>query len=232
VKKNQVIAYLFAMSVMVSVSALADEKYPASNFQPEVVYQDKDYIEKNSSSSVEVDSKYPAANFEPKIIYSDSSYKQFESPSTSAAKTPASQAIASGGETPELEANAAESQEKEETDSTYVMVIVGLLALVVGFVLFRGKFSSYMGKFSSYKSVIKTESNPDVGVASQKLTGVARYLKKMSGTGVSRYIEKQAKSTTAVTGVARYVARQKTTLKELSVKSAVTGVEKYMRNRG
>jgi len=231
VKKNQVITYLFAMSVMMGAPVLADEKYPASDFQPEVVYQDKEYIAKSSTSSVgaatafEVDSKYPAANFEPKIVYSDSSYKHTEPSSSSTAKTPETEAVSSSEATSVAQPVETPSQEKEDDGLSNMMLIVGLLAMAVGFVLFRGKFSV------SSKTETKA-SSPDVAVASQKLTSVARYLNKVSGTGVSRYIEKQAKSSTTVTGVARYVAKKITTQKEQAPKTAVTGVEKYMRNRG
>jgi len=229
VKKNQVITYLFAMSMMISTSVMADEKYPASDFQPEVVYQDKEYIEKSSSSSVEaestfqVDTKYPAANFEPKIVYSDSSYKHSEASSSAAKTTEPQAAVISESST--VEPVMLTTQEKDSSDMT--MLIVGLLVLAAGFVLFRFK-----GKFSVCSSASKATYSPDMGGESQKLTGVARYLNKVSGTGVSRYIEKQAKTSTAVTGVARYVAKQITTQKDQVLKSAATGVEKYMRNRG
>jgi hypothetical protein len=55
--------------------AAADDKYPAANFEPSVVYMDKDYAGGSSSaatSQTPKDDKYPAASFEPKIIYSDS----------------------------------------------------------------------------------------------------------------------------------------------------------------
>lgn len=64
-----------------SVSAESDDaKYPAANFQPKVVYIDKDLAKAPSkkaskkASAVEAeksdfDPKYPAAHFKPKVIY-------------------------------------------------------------------------------------------------------------------------------------------------------------------
>ena len=53
--------------------AVSDANYPAANFQPKVIYIDKDVAEKSVSAGKGVksvfDAKYPAANFEPKVIY-------------------------------------------------------------------------------------------------------------------------------------------------------------------
>jgi len=56
-------------------------------------------------------------------------------------------------------------------------------------------------------------------------------LNKVSGTGVSRYLEKQVKTTSSATGVAKYLAKKALSAKS-STNDAVTGVEKYMRDRG
>ncbi len=59
-------------------SAASDDQYPAANFQPKVIYIDKDSVQPSSSKcptkktaekETEFDPKYPAASFEPKIIY-------------------------------------------------------------------------------------------------------------------------------------------------------------------
>ena len=60
-----------------SASAGSDEKYPAANFQPKVVFLDKESVkaipqcqpQKPAEKVTEFDPKYPAANFTPKIIY-------------------------------------------------------------------------------------------------------------------------------------------------------------------
>jgi hypothetical protein len=68
-----------------TASAGSDAQYPASNFQPKVIYIDKDLVKPVSTSSAstacqcpsqkaeekatEFDPRYPAANFQPKVIY-------------------------------------------------------------------------------------------------------------------------------------------------------------------
>lgn len=60
--------------------SVANEKYPASDFKPSVVYLDESYQgttgETSSTSSQKratskPDAKYPAANFEPTVVYLD-----------------------------------------------------------------------------------------------------------------------------------------------------------------
>ncbi len=69
----------------ITVSATSDDQYPASNFQPKVVYIDNDLAEQlsdksvdqpmkkisdaDSASNAQFDPKYPAAYFQPKVIY-------------------------------------------------------------------------------------------------------------------------------------------------------------------
>jgi hypothetical protein len=67
-----------------TASAASDSQYPASDFQPKVVYIDKDAAAAASSTSgdstkcpgqkseakqTEFDPKYPAASFQPKAVY-------------------------------------------------------------------------------------------------------------------------------------------------------------------
>lgn len=60
-----------------TASAESDSQYPAANFQPKVIYIDKDSVkpsptcpaQKPAEKATEFDPKYPAANFEPKVIY-------------------------------------------------------------------------------------------------------------------------------------------------------------------
>ncbi len=49
-------------------SAIADDKFPAADFQPSVIYMDKEVVAQATR-----DDKYPASSFEPKVIYSDDS---------------------------------------------------------------------------------------------------------------------------------------------------------------
>ena len=104
-KKNNLTRGAFALLLLASTVAGADQKYPAADFQPEVLYQDSDYIAKNSPSTTttkatastpkatssaaasnDVDSKYPAANFQPEVLYHDPNYKPSESVKASASK--------------------------------------------------------------------------------------------------------------------------------------------------
>ena len=221
-KKNNFIKSLFATLLLASPLVMADQKYPAADFQPEVVYQDKDYIAKNTAttaapktseavsvSTSEVDSKYPAANFQPQVIYSDANYKHHEAPVSKSS--------------PAVEKSVADAKseqvKKEESKPNYlVFLAIGAAAAF----LLRNRFSG--NKKAAQPSAA-------VQVSANGLTGVAKYLNKKAGTGVSRYLEKQVKSATAVTGVARYMAKQVTSAKTTATQAA-TGVEKYVRNRG
>lgn len=229
-KKNNLINGLFATLLIASPLAGADEKYPAADFQPQVVFQDNDYIAKNgqtsksavkveseSSSNDEADSKYPAANFKPEVVYSDPTYKPSSTASTVRVEKTNTESASS---TVALEETAVASTTKAESQSNYLIGLVAL-ALVGGF-LFKGQF-----KCSGSKSSSGATPAP---VVKGGLTGVARYLNKVSGTGVSRYLEKQVKSSVATssTGVAKYLAKQVSVAKS----TAATGVEKYMRDRG
>ena len=69
-----ILTVAFALIPGISSANSDDNKYPATNFQPKVIYQDKEAIKapdsKTSMGEKSVyDPKYPAANFEPKVIY-------------------------------------------------------------------------------------------------------------------------------------------------------------------
>jgi hypothetical protein len=59
------------------VSAGSNDPYPAANFEPKVIYIDKESVkatpqcppQKSAEKATEFDPKYPAANFTPKVIY-------------------------------------------------------------------------------------------------------------------------------------------------------------------
>ncbi|MDD5272989.1 MAG: hypothetical protein PHU14_09750 [Methylovulum sp.] len=230
-KKNNLINGLFATLLIASPLAGADQKYPAADFQPQVVFQDSDYIAKNSpakaapaakvaqeSASDEVDSKYPAANFKPQVVYSDPNYKPSASSASVAVPAAASEASVA------IENTSVAETAKAESQSNYLIGLIGLG--LVGAFLFKSQF-----KCSGKKAAAPVA--PTAPAAKGALTGVARYLNKVSGTGVSRYLEKQVKSTahSPSTGVAKYIAKQVSVAKSTAA-GAATGVEKYMRNRG
>jgi hypothetical protein len=232
VKKNNLTRGAFALLLLASTAAGADQQYPAADFQPEVLYQDSDYIAKSSSSTAaakapassttasssaavshEVDSKYPASNFQPEVLYHDPNYKPSASVKASVSKVE-SQSV----ESPSASTTAAPKE--ESSLSTY---LIGIVALAfAGLYFFRNRSAAPVQK--------KAPAAP-VRSSYALNTGVARYLNKVSGTGVSRYLEKHVKSASAPTGVAKYVARQAASPKTTAAKAA-TGVEKYMRDRG
>lgn len=92
-KKTMFLGLSVAMMALSSFVASADSQYPASDFEPQVIYLDKNLAAQataptgNSQSAVpctdntssakapdqtaanEIDPKYPAAHFQPKVIY-------------------------------------------------------------------------------------------------------------------------------------------------------------------
>jgi hypothetical protein len=207
----------FAALLLASSVAGADSQYPASDFQPKVLYQDSEYKHQGSSapaaasaSAKPADSQYPAADFQPKVVYSDPSYKH----SSAAPSAPSSGASAES-------AAAAPAVKKEESNFIY---LIGLAVLAFVGVIFFKKQAQPEG------SAAQGQSRPAAGGA----TGVAKYLNRKAGTGVSRYLEQQVKSVAAsapLTGVAKYMASQKPSSEGASSKPA-SRVEKYLRDRG
>ncbi|MDD2658488.1 MAG: hypothetical protein PHY54_02260 [Methylococcales bacterium] len=230
-KKNNLTTGAFAVLLLASTVAGADQKYPAADFQPEVLYQDNDYIAKtapaataakpapksasSSSAGNGVDSKYPAANFQPEVLYHDPNYK----PTATVKKTISKEEDASKPVESQTVSLAAAAKE----ESSLASYLIGLVVLALaGFFLFK-KSSSTPAKKNAPATPVKTSYALN--------TGVAKYLNKVSGTGVTRYLEKNVRSTSAATGVAKYMAKQAASTKTTAAKAA-TGVEKYMRDRG
>ncbi len=233
-KKNNLTRGAFAVLLLASAAASADQKYPAADFQPEVLYQDSAYIAKNSpaataakaapaaapkaavndTASHEVDSKFPAADFQPEVLYHDPNYK----PSASVKVATSKHEVASSP----VEAVSEAAAPKEESSlSSYLIGIVVL-----------GLAGFFLKKRSAAPAQKKAPATAAPATPSYALTtGVAKYLNKVSGTGVSRYLEKSVKTSSVATGVAKYLAKQTVASKTTAAKSA-TGVEKYMRDRG
>ena len=218
----------FVVLLLANAAVSADQKYPAADFQPEVLYQDSAYIAKNSSSSsvatksVEtkkvdsgsgknqvVDSKYPAADFQPEVLYQDKNYKQ--------APAPVAKPISNAEE------NSVSASESKD-DSSQLTYLLGLAVLAAAGMFLKKKSES---------SVQKKSNVSDSGtIRSYALnTGVAKYLNKVTGTGVSRYLETHVRAVSVSTGVAKYMAKQTSVSKD-TVNNSATGVEKYMRDRG
>ncbi|MCX7067537.1 MAG: hypothetical protein NTW85_07595 [Methylococcales bacterium] len=87
-KKTIILGLAVAVMTVTSFTALADSKYPAADFEPQVIYLDKSVATTQSPTPTnspcpanttaqataqpvadEFDPKYPAANFQPKVIY-------------------------------------------------------------------------------------------------------------------------------------------------------------------
>jgi hypothetical protein len=232
VKNYKLTKSVFMALLLSSAVAMAEDKYPASDFQPKVVYQDESVAKQtestpasasrsSSSSSSSNDSQYPAANFEPKVLYSDENYKHNSS-------VPASSSFSAQGSNDTSASTgsvgSAVASPKEESSVGYLL---GLVVFgIAGFVLYKRG----VGVSGSPKSTVSTVARSAGG-----LTGVGRYILKSSGTGVTRYLEQQKKNapsaSAAATGVAKYLASQVSSAKS-TASEAVTGVEKYMRNKG
>jgi hypothetical protein len=224
VKNNDLTKGVFAALLLVSAVVGAEDKYPASDFQPKVVYQDEDAAKQAesgatgrsaSSASSSGDSQYPAANFEPKVLYSDADYQHTGS-------SPGSASPLSSSDNASASPSAASESPKGESSVGYLL---GLIVLAVaGYVLFKkGAGAITAASQSKVAKTVKSASG---------LTGVARYMLKTSGTGVTRYLERNAKNApSAATGVAKYLASHGSSASPAGSKAA-TGVEKYMRNKG
>ncbi len=55
----------------ISTANSDDNDYPATNFQPKIIYQDKEAIGIQGGEKPAYDPKYPATYFQPKIIFQD-----------------------------------------------------------------------------------------------------------------------------------------------------------------
>ncbi len=68
-KKTMILGMAVTAIATINHQAIAaDEQYPATNFQPKIIYQD-DSVSQNSAPAAMSDSEYPAAYFQPKVIY-------------------------------------------------------------------------------------------------------------------------------------------------------------------
>ena len=75
-KKQTLLGLILALTPLLGVAA-TDNQYPAANFEPTVIYLDKDLaaqqVAATNSAKPDCDGKYPAASFEPKVVYADPS---------------------------------------------------------------------------------------------------------------------------------------------------------------
>ncbi len=225
-KNNNVKKGIFTALLLASPFVTAGVKYPAADFQPKVVYQDKDYQHEGSSSAVssasfgettKADSNYPAATFKPEVLYHDKGYKH--SASIEKAKSiPLAMWTEKVEEVAEAEQASADATTNDDSAMNPLFAIV--ILAVAGF-LFRQKSSGGSAKKSKGASVASVGG----------LTGVAKYLQSKAPklSGVAKYLE--ANQPTPKSGVAKYVAKRVVAAKKAAAEN-VSSVEKYVRRQG
>lgn len=238
--KHNLAKGLFAALLVASSAVSADEKYPAADFQPTIVYQSNEVKSTQTAAKeaapaatapaaahhAEVDAKYPAADFQPKVLYSDDNYKHDKSVPVAKNLKNNANSTSTSASSEEAVVEAVAEKKKEDSSMTYLLGLVGLAA--AGFFLFRQQATPAPAK-------AKKASVAPVSAKVAATTGVGKYINKVSGTGVSRYVEQQVKVAKSATSVSKYVAQKTLADKAKAAEEAekkATGVEKYMRNRG
>lgn len=233
-KNNKLIKVVLIASLLGSNAVMAESDYPATDFQPKVLYSDSDYkhsseapasaADKSASKSASVessDSNYPATNYQPKVLYSDDGYKH-SSEAPRAAGSSKSSATSSA-------ASAAVEVVQTEKAASSNFSYIGLIVLAVaGFFIYNKKAGVGKSQSSSAGSYAAADYSSDV----EGSTGVEKYLNKLADvnkTGVAKYLEKQTSAPS--TGVAKYMAKQIVKDREVAAARA-TGVEKYLRDKG
>lgn len=75
--KNNILRLFIAGMVVAPLSTIAstdDSQYPATNFQPTVIFADESaQSTTGGSEKSSFDAEFPAANFEPKVLFVDAS---------------------------------------------------------------------------------------------------------------------------------------------------------------
>lgn len=205
VKANKLTRGLAVALLLLSVSVVkADSEYPASDYQPKILYQDDSSNQSTSSNSVNTsDSKYPAANFKPEVLFRDMDYKNVATVTSTAT-------FEKENNTDYKNVAAVTSTvivEKENNNESSLGGFLGLLAVgIAGFMLYK-----------KGNMVIPTKRRKSAGASvttnrgAQGLSGVAKYLldNKIGNlaSGVAKYLRE--KENVSSSGVTKYVARQK-----------------------
>lgn len=225
-KINNVKKGIFTALLLASPFVTAGTQYPASDFQPKVVYQDKDYQHQNTSSAgtsqgkkAMADSNFPAATFEPEILYIDKDYKH-------TAGTVVSSSAPLKKATVQVETAAVEESSAAEESSMNPLFAIVVLG-VAGFLYTKQSKSTATKPKARVQSAAPANNFRNAEGAS----GVAKYLQNKLPrlSSVDKYLE--ANKSAPKSGVAKYVARRVVAAKQ-AASEKVTGVEKYVRNRG
>lgn len=218
------------VSLLLSASVVeANSDYPATNFEPTVVFSDADYKHTGSlpSSSAKAttgevsvaDPAYPAANFQPEVLFEDKEYKHTKG---NEGKSIRSEFIK------KYAAEQIEEYAPEEDDSGMNLIIGLAILAIAGFVFYsKREGQSATAKKAPARRQAQAAAAPVSGDGST--SGVAKYLESKAGekpSGVAKYLEDRDSS--PVSGVAKYVAKKKVSARLASV----TGVEKYLKDKG
>lgn len=243
--KNTLTKSVLAMLLLSSSLAIAETEYPATNFEPTVLFHDEDANSKAKANKPNTAS----ASQEASSTSQEAAKPASSASTTSAAKIESKSASSATSATTSAPASSSASSSTAEGDSNLVSIFLGLIAAgAVGFFL---KNQARVSNRDSGSASNESGFKPD----SSGLSGVARYLKNIEaakGTGVARYIDKQkaideakaaaaaeaAKIAAESTGVAKYIKQNANAPKKAEAAVVTqasddgeTGVARYLRNR-
>lgn len=218
------------VSLLLTASvAGADSKYPATDFQPKVVYQDSDYKHSESTSSSKTDSgaevsvadpDYPAANFKPEVLFKDDSYKHSKG---NEGKTSTTKSVKKA-----IVEEVVTSAESVESDDSSLSLVLGLgILAVAGFVFYQKNNSNKTVKKTVKRKAAST-TTASSGSDNSGASGVAKYLESKVEPKPSRVEQYLEEKNTSISSVSKYVLKQKISARVASV----TGVEKYLKDKG
>lgn len=94
-KKNTLKLSVYAVMLLSSALAIADDEFPAADFQPKVIFENSDAstaAQPSSTSAPEAsttDSNYPAADYQPKVLYQNDAANADSSSKKTVAEEPA-----------------------------------------------------------------------------------------------------------------------------------------------
>lgn len=226
-KNNNLKKGLFTALLLASPLVTAGTQYPAADFQPKVIYQDESYQHQGSGSSSSAssssgskaspDANYPAATFQPEVLYIDQDYKHKAGSVSRSAPLKSSSTVA------EESSASAETAEESSMNPLFAIVVLG----VAGFLYTK----QTKGTVKPKKAAVVRSAKSANFRSADGISGVAKYLqnKVPKLSSVDKYLE--ANQTAPKSGVAKYVARRVVAAKK-AASEKVTGVEKYVRNRG
>lgn len=243
-KKNTLTLGIYAAMLLSSTLAIAEDEFPAADFQPKVIFQNSTVSESSQSANTPVssetsatDSNYPAADYQPKVLY------QNESASTTSSAAPSAineQPKTQSTTTVDAEHPAADFQPKvlfsDTEHKTTPAKNVGASAATVSskttasaiaaeddeeeasdYSLFGiGLLALVAIGLTRCKSICKLRA------ATSDTNPPSTHAKNNGKTGVANYLDTHNKST--LSGVAKYLANKS--------EAKPTGVENYLRKRG